>query len=353
APDDDLAFTEAEWTAGWMALRFLGNPVQAYRHFQAVYDAGHTPITKSRGAYWAGRAAEANHEEIGADSWYLRAAAYPAAYYGQLAAVRLGLNGLQLPPAESRAPYSAVIAKHSLVPAVRLLASAGNAGQGFLDPFFLRMADLCKTEEEFAFAAALAHDSGRAEFGLRVAKRASRKGFLLMRYAFPTDSYPTVGNGVGEPERALLLALARQESEFDQNAISPAGALGLMQLMPATATEVARKLGISFKQADLLSDPRLNARLGTTYLAGLLESYDNFYPLALAAYNAGPGRARQWMRENGDPRHAAVDPVDWIEQIPFPETRNYVQRVLESLNVYRYRLDAKEARIVVPDRFTR
>ena len=348
--DSGLGFAEGEWLAGWIALRFLDRPLTAYRHFARLNGGVVSPVSLGRSGFWAGEAARVMdtratdfwpHAEeaqwhLAALDWYDRAAEYKTTFYGQIARYRLGrapigdLPSSGSPSAEDRAAFD----RQELARAIRLL---GELEQDKLKKrFLLRLRATAKTVADYTLVAELAHDEERPDISVRVAKSARRAGHLL-----PSQLYPSLTLPKGDkPEAALVLALIRQESAFYPEAVSRAGARGLMQLMPATAKQVARGLKIKYSRKKLTRDPAFNLRLGRAYLADLTDRYDGSYILALAAYNAGPARADRWIRDYGDPRAGEVDAVDWIESIPLNEIRNYVQRVLESLIVYRQHFDS-------------
>jgi len=331
---DGLGFVELEWLAGYIALRKTKNPAAALEHFATYYEGSSTSISKGKAAYWAALAAEALKQDEVARKWLVNAAQHDTAFYGQLGAARLGLlPGENLPPMPPRddAGYKALL-KTELARAVRALAGAGDRKRAFqIFDFMLKSQDGLA---HYQAMGRLAEDLGRWDLMVDVGKTARGKGIILTDYLFPIPAL----DGIAHPETALVLALIRQESEFDQAAVSHAGALGLMQLMPKTAKGVAKKLGVPFDEAALTTDPDYNVQLGTTYLAGLLDDFDGSYILSLAGYNAGPNRASQWIELNGDPRRKSIDVVEWIEAIPFEETRTYVMRVTEGVVVYRHLL---------------
>lgn len=347
----DLA--EAEWLAGWIALRFLGDARDARGHFVAMFKAVNFPVSLARGAYWAGRAAEALKDQTAAEAWYRTAARHPASYYGQLAAVRLEPGrafSLPAEPLPAPAEFEA-FDSHELAGAARILSELGEVDR--LRPFVLALSAISESPGWYALTAALARARGRPDVAIAVAKRANRAGSHVVHAGYPTLDPPAAAaiSGHNGVEMPLVLAVIRQESAFAPEAESPAGAKGLMQLLPATARGVAKELNVPYSPENLIRDPDLNVRLGQSYLRALIEDFAGSYVLALAAYNAGPARARAWMRANGDPRDPAVDVVDWIEMIPFEETRNYVQRVMENLQVYRGRLNETEVALTPePDR---
>jgi soluble lytic murein transglycosylase len=288
--------------------------------------------TTFRAAYWLARAAEATGDAASQETWLKRAALYPVTYYGQLATLTL--------PAATR-PEAVLPALPQAMPRndlhrmARIMTALGRDDQ--LRHFIRRAADVAETPEEHRAASRLAIELGRPDLAVSASKRsAQRAGVMLPDEGWPVIDVPR------EPvlETALVLATIRQESAFEADAVSPAGARGLMQLMPKTARSVAAELGIAktHRVEKLTRDPDYNMRLGKQYLAGLVSDYGS-YLIALSAYNAGPGRASQWIRENGDPRGGTVDPIDWVELIGIAETRNYVQRVMENLQVYRSKTD--------------
>lgn len=329
--EEGLAFAEGEWQSGWLALRYLDKPAVAYPHFVRLHDGVTSEISQSRGAFWAGEAASRLGRLEDARQWYEKAAAFSATFYGQLASQRLGipraptLVALPAMPAPRRERFE----QSELVAAARLL---GELDQPRLQNlFFARLRQDAEDAIDHRLIIDLANSLERQDIAIRTAKTARRDDHDLHLLLYPRRQLP-VGPA---PEPALVLSVMRQESEFYPKARSPVGALGLMQLMPATARHTARGLGLPFNRDRLTDDPDYNVRLGQAYLKELIDRFDGSYILALAAYNAGPARADRWIKEYGDPRDPDVDPIFWIERIPFSETRNYVQRILESLTVYR------------------
>ncbi len=327
-------FAELEFLAGWIALRGLHQPEVAYNHFVRLYDAVKLPISLARGAYWAARAADEMKQVSLAEAWYASAAPEMTTYYGQLAATHIGSAG----PAtvlEAPKPTTAEIAafeRNELVQVARDLAQIGDSDD--LLPFLRRITDECQTASSFALTARLARALDRPDMAVTVAKHASYAGITLLDEGYPLTELPPGGS----IEKPLVLAMTRQESAFDRGAVSGAGAMGMMQLMPATASKIAKLLHLPFSQKRLTNDVAYNVTLGRAYLGSLIDNFSGSYVLAVAAYNAGPSRVHQWMQDHGDPRRQNVDVVDWVERIPFTETRNYVQRVLENLQMYRLRL---------------
>lgn len=328
---DALSVSEAEWLAGWIQLQFLDDPDAALPHFYKVYNAVAFPVSLARGAYWTGRALEAGGDNELAETWYQRAAVHITTYHGQLALAKLEGTTLPQLPFDPLPTISERSSFHegSLAQAVRLLAESGNTDH--LRRFVLAAAKASDYATERHLAAEMVALFNRQDLGVWVARRAAQDHITLLEYGYPIPGY----DYPGKPEKALILAIARQESNFDETARSHAGARGLMQLMPATARAVSRQMRISYSRDALTDDPAYNISLGSRYLEDLIDQFDGSYIMAIAGYNAGPHRVRRWVREFGDPRTDDIDPIDWIEQIPFTETRNYVQRVMENLQVYR------------------
>jgi soluble lytic murein transglycosylase len=329
-----VPFAEAEFLAGWIALRQLKKPADGLKHFQTLYDGVPTDHSRSRGAYWLGRAHETAGRSKEALDWFGRAAVFGQTFYGQLAARRLPGGSLRLPgepgitPAEQQS-----FASRELVTVARYIGQAGEPDR--TRPFLVQLARMVTEPGETLLLARLASELKRPDVALTIARRSTDNGVTLLDAAFPVvDLGPT-----GSIERALALALTRQESGFNAAAVSSSGALGLMQLLPATAQEVAGKLSLPFVQDKLTRDPQYNVTLGSQYLAQMLKRFGGSYEMALAGYNAGPNRVARWLDTMGDPRAGKIDMVDWIEMIPLSETRNYVQRIMEGVGVYRERLN--------------
>ena len=330
-----VAFAEAEFLAGWLAFRQLKKTADAQNHFQKLYDGVSTDISKSRAAYWLGRTNEAAGRAKEANDWYAKAAALGQTFYGQLAQRKLPGTTPKLPsdPVPSAADRQALDGRE-LATVARFLGQAGDNDRARL--FLLRLATQVTAPGETALLARLALDLKRPDVGLTVARRAATNGVALFDASFPMVD---LGN-TGALERALALALTRQESSFNAAAVSTSGALGLMQLLPGTARDVAGRLAVPFIQDKLTRDPAYNVQLGSQYMVEMLQRFGGSYEIALAAYNAGPNRVARWLEPSslGDPRTGKIDMVDWIELIPFRETRNYVQRIMEGVAVYRSRL---------------
>ena len=331
---------DQSFLAGWIALRRLDEPAKAASYFQTLQGLSASVITQSRAWYWLGRAATAAHDDPAARAAYETAATWPTTYYGQLAVLALGGGETALAsrvaaaqdPAWDPARALAFLARDSARAAV-LLAAWGEKRRA--KTFIARLDETAADSTDRALAARLALELGLPEQAVAVARRAGRDGVMLPGAGWPAPVDPPTGT----VEPAIVLGLIRQESSFDIQAASPVGARGLMQLMPATAAAVARKLGLAPDVPALTQDAGYNMRLGVSYLEGLLTRFDQALPLALAGYNAGPGRVRDWLVAQ-DPRAGADAMIDWIELIPFNETRNYVQRVIENVVIYRARLGA-------------
>lgn len=328
--------TQAQWVSGWLGLRFMNKPYEAYRIFEDMYKSVETPISLARASYWAGRCAHALGQPKTGDEWYQIAAKYQTTYYGQTAGSELGMGqfiGHVVPPTLS-AEVERRYRGDELIQAALWLSRAGIAHDSsrFLKAFVEKEG----SAEAFIFAVDLATDLQRYDDVVVLSKLATQKGLFMTTQAFP------VMREVGHATRtdpALVHAIIRQESQFNKGVSSPAGAQGLMQLMPATAKETAGKIGRAYSYSGLTSDASYNISLGGAYLQRMLERFNGSYPLAIAAYNAGPGRVNGWLEQNGDPRLGNIDLLDWVEMIPIYETRNYVQRVLEGVYVYNLRLN--------------
>ena len=333
---EGASFVHAEWFLGWIALRFLRKPETAARHFETIRRVAKRPISKARAAYWAGRAAkEANDRETAA-ARFREAGRHETTFYGQLAIAETGLS-LSLKRQDVRpTPAQAVrFRRDERVRAALMLKEIGAADRS--RPFLRQL--LTPDPERLVQTARLAATVGHPDIAVLAGRRAYREGLRL-----PEIAYPAMKIAGAPAERELVLAVIRQESNFRPDAISSANARGLMQIKPDTARETARRLKIGFSRDRLTADPAYNVRLGRAYLSQMLRTFDGSYALAVAAYNAGPGTVRRWIREHGDPRGGgALDWIDWIEALPYPETRNYVQRVLEALQVYRALSGKKKA----------
>jgi soluble lytic murein transglycosylase len=319
------------WLAGYTALKQLGRPADAVTLFARYAHASKAPTTQSKGLYWAGRAAEAAGQRDVATSYYTQAAGFPDLFYGQLATERLG-RVLTAPGAPVMRPVDAsardAFYARETVRAAQYLGTAGDWKDQ--SAFVRQIAIDAKSDSDHVLATELSRTLGRPDLGVMIGRSALQNGLSdYSTVGFPTVRVPASVND----SWVMIHAIARQESQFDRAAISHAGARGLMQLMPGTARETATKLGLGYNPASLTTDTDYNIMVGSSYFARIYNLFGS-YPLAVAAYNAGPGNVNKWLRANGDPRTGSVDVVDWIEAIPIYETKNYVQRVLENAVVY-------------------
>jgi soluble lytic murein transglycosylase len=334
-------YADQQFLGGFIALRFLKDPATALTAFQRLEAGVARPISKSRAFYWQGRSLEAMGQSADAVARYRLAANYPETFYGQLAQARIEpAPVLRLSNTAVEAAGAAEVEADPLMAPAKLLAELGQAAS--LRAFVERMAELHPAPARLKRMMILLKDWGYPEIALRLAKTASYAGAYLPDYSHPVIALPAYPGPGAAPDPALVLGLIRQETEFDPYAVSSAGARGLMQMMPASAKLAAKQAGLPYRPEALLSDTSYNMQLGMTEYRGHLDRYNGSYVLAAASYNAGPNNAKKWVAAYGDPR-AATDPIDWIEQIPFGETRNYVQRVLENMEVYRVRLAGKDA----------
>ena len=329
---------EAEFLAGWIALRSLDDAAAALKHFARLDEIAPSRTEKARAKYWLGR----TYAELGrkdeSRAAYRAAAQYSTVYYGRLAREKIGLG--RVPEAiengQASAAARAKVNGDDVVRAFKLLAEAG--GKRELNMFVWGFATRFDTADEMNAVASIAWDEGGPTMALRLAKAAATRNLDIDYWGYPVKALPE-WKQTGKPvEPALVYGLSRQESEFDPLAGSTAGAQGLMQIMPATAKLIAKAHGVSYKKSKLTADPAYNVKLGVAHLGDLIEENGGSYVLTLVAYNAGPRRVREWLAEYGDLRKGAIDPIDWVESIPFQETRQYVQKVLQNVHVYRSRL---------------
>ncbi|RWE83257.1 MAG: lytic transglycosylase domain-containing protein [Mesorhizobium sp.] len=329
---------EAEFHAGWYALRGLNDPAIAATHFKRIAELAQGPVSLSRAYYWLGRAAEVGGPGSAKD-YFTRAASYGTTFYGQLAGERVGLRTLNIaypkPSAADRQSFDG----REAVSAIKRLQEAGY--DRYAETLYRDLAGQLTSPGELALLAVLAEKQGNHFMALKVGKIAAQRGIDVGALSHPLGVIPDSANISGSG-KALAYAIARQESEFNVGAVSSAGARGLLQLMPGTAKQLAKKTGMSFSQARLTSDAGYNATLGSAFLGEQLDRFGGSYVLTFAGYNAGPNRAAQWVAKYGDPRGKDVDAVvDWIERIPYTETRSYVQRVMENYEVYKMRISGK------------
>jgi soluble lytic murein transglycosylase len=329
-----VSAVEAEFHAGWIALRYLKNPEQAIVHFSRIVTLSSTPQSASRGYYWLARAQEASGKN--GDDAYARAAHFSTNFYGQLAAAKLQLTTLEVPTPMAGNEERRRFDSREAVGAIRRLEALRYGTRA--RALYFDLAQELDSIGEIALLANLANAQGDHFTTLKIGKIAAFRGLDVGSLTHPTGAIPLNADIAGSG-KALAYAIARQESEFNQSAISKAGARGLLQLMPATAREVAKRNDMIFEPDRLTSDAAYNATLGAHFLGEQIDRFDGSYILTFAGYNAGPRRSREWMKKYGDPRGKPIDDVvDWIERIPFSETRNYVQRVMENYQVYKVRL---------------
>ncbi|MEQ3746445.1 MAG: lytic transglycosylase domain-containing protein [Henriciella sp.] len=339
-------FAAAEWVAGWIALRHQGDAARALKHFESLERGVGTPISLARARYWIGRSKEALGDTEGAQAAYVKAAKHSFTYYGQLAAEKASQSLIELPDSftvteADRNNFDS----RSLVRALRLFAE--NGWDASFRKFAYHLDDQLTRPQDFELLAELGRQYHYADIGVRGAKAGLAKDIIATDAAYPLVDYPLLQ----EPrvERSLMLALARQESEMNPAAFSHANARGLMQFIPSTAKSEARRQGLPYRASWLTDDPGYNMTLGGAHLDTLLGQFNGSYIMTAAAYNAGASRPNRWIGEYGDPRAGEVDPIDWVEFIPFSETRNYVQRVLENTQVYRHRLSGEPEEIQLSD----
>ena len=321
---------------GWIALRYRNDPATARAHFAHIDDGSANPIVLARANYWRGRVAEAIGEKDAMRASYEAAAGHPTAYYGQLARARLGLDRIEL-RVPTVYPADDVALADERVRAADMLYAIGER-----DVVLYFVADLAEESRDVGLLAALAELTGRrndARAMLQIGKPALARGLALDPYAFPTIGIPQHSPIGPEIERSIIYSVARTESAFDQRDKSSANAVGLMQVTPEAGRDTAKRFGVAYDWDRMISDPVYNAQMGAAELSALLKEYAGSHIMTFAGYNAGRGRVRDWVKLYGDPRDPNVDAIDWVERIPFSETRNYVQRVIENLQVYRVRFE--------------
>jgi peptidoglycan lytic transglycosylase len=334
-------FSESKFMAGWVALRFLKEPKTALPHFQKLEAGVSRPISLARAHYWEGRAYEAMGDVAGAYAQYQSASKASNTFYGQVALARIEavpvLHVAATTPdtASAKAEFEGDGLSH----AMRVLADLGQVS--LLRTFALRYADAHPDARHMAVLCQTMLDLGFREVAVRVAKQASYNNILFLAYDYPIIPIPPLSGTVTAPESAVVLSLIRQETEFDPTSVSAPGARGLMQIMPAGARHDSSLAGVPYRPNDLF-DPTYNMQLGQAEFGGYLNDWGSSLIVSSAAYNAGPNNAKKWLNNNGDPRSPACDPIDWIEQIPFNETRNYVMRVIENTQIYRNRLAGRD-----------
>ena len=339
-------FAEAEWLSGWIALVFLDDPILAVGHFQSFYDNVGYPISLSRGAYWLARTYKKLKNNKSSLEWYSTAAKYLTTYYGQLAYMELypneeySLIEQVVPNIEQKKKFY----RNELTKIVILLHDLNK--DEYSKDILKHLANYNIAENSETLAANLSTEIGRYDYAIQISKTASYEKRFINDYNFPIISTPDKINNKKMPSQEIILAIIRQESEFDSEANSSAGAKGMMQLMTYTAKLVSKQAKLSYSKSKLTKNPDYNIHLGSYYFATLLEEFDGSYPFAIAGYNAGPKRVRYWKKINKNPQKNQIDYVNWIELIKFKETRNYVQRVLENINVYNYMLSKKPVKMI-------
>jgi len=334
-------YAEAQWMSGWIAFSFLNDPILAKEHFSKFYNEVGYPISLSRGAYWLGRVNEKLGNSEKATEWYKESSKYLTTYYGQLSHMKIFPNKkFELnKEMEIDKKYINEFYKNKLVATVYLLNDLKKTK--YTKHILRHLAKQNISAGSEVLAARLATEISRFDFAIQVSKIASYEKRFHNKYNYPIISTPNRVGGRKIPETAFILSIIRQESEFDTSAHSHAGAQGLMQLMTYTAKTVSKQAKLPYSKSKLTKNPEYNINLGSFYIAGLLLEYDGSYPFSIAAYNAGPKRVKYWKKINKNPQKKQIDYVDWIELIKFKETRNYVQRVLENYNVYRYILEQR------------
>tara|TARA_B100000959_G_scaffold272680_1_gene322325 strand:+ start:21 stop:2249 length:2229 start_codon:yes stop_codon:yes gene_type:complete len=338
-------YADAEWLSGWIALTFLEDPNLALQHFKNFYNNVGYPISLSRGAYWLGQSYKTIKNKEKAKEWFNEASKYINTYYGQLAFFEINGGKAFSLKEQKKAPEKFIkdFNKNPIIKTISLLHELDKSE--YSKDFLKHLAVLDIESGSEILAGKLAIKIGRYDYAIQIAKSASYEKRFHNELNYPIIETPKIVNKKTMPKAELVLAVIRQESEFDQKAHSYVGARGLMQLMTYTAKLVAKQARLPYVKSKLKTDPIYNIKLGSYYLTGLLEQYEGSYPFALAAYNAGPKRVKYWRKINGDPQKNEIDYVNWIELIKFKETRNYVQRVLENINVYKYILSGKPVKI--------
>lgn len=335
-------FAEAEFLAGWLALTKLNDANKALPHFTKLNSGVSLPVSKGRASYWMGRAAE-QAGNPNANTYYAQAAKFPNVYYGQLAAERIGQGFAytQLPPEDLNPVSSMEFNGREIIRALHMIGETQN--ERTFSQFSFHLDDILTKPEELTLLSKLAKDYGFMKPSVRAAKQAGRLGTMLTESAYPLPE--TITGLPSKYDIPFVLAIARQESEFNTKARSHARAYGMMQMINSTARMTAKRARIPYQRAWLTGDPEYATKLGAQHLNDLLKQFDGSYIMSAAAYNAGGHRVRKWNKVYGDPRLGQIDPIDWLESIPFSETRNYVHRVMENQQVYRARLNNNQAEL--------
>jgi soluble lytic murein transglycosylase len=332
-------FADAEWISGWLSLSFLNQTDLAIKHFTNFYKNVGYPISLSRGAYWLGLAHEKKGNKEKADNFFKESAKFTNTFYGQLSfnKIKLGDNFKLSSEFKVSKSYENIFNKNRLIKLVLLLKELERSE--YSKDIIKHLATLNIESGSEVLAAKLATKVERYDYAIQISKAAAFEKRFINTYNYPVIATPNKIKERKMPSSNFILAIIRQESEFDSRANSYVGAQGLMQIMPATGKLVAKKIGTTYSKSLLKEDPNYNIKLGTYYFNSLLEDYDGVYPFAIAAYNAGPNRVKSWIKRYGDPNKKEISFIDWIELIRFSETRNYVQRVMENINVYKYVLN--------------
>ena len=347
APTSENYRAESHFLPGWIALRYLNDPKTALAHFAHIDGGAVNPITLARASYWRGRAAEALGDKQAMRAQYEAAARYPTAYYGQLARAKLGLDAIEGHTEPHSDPVGNSKLADELARAAEMLYALGER-----ETVVSFVADLAEQSTDVSVLSAVAEATGRqndARAMLELGKTALGRGLPLDAYAFPTIGIPQ-HNPIGPAiDTSIIYSVARTESAFNQRDRSSANAVGLMQVTPEAGRDTAKRFGVGYDWDKMISDPVYNTQMGAAELSALLQEYKGSYIMTFAGYNAGRGRVRDWIKAYGDPRNPDVDAIDWMERIPFAETRNYVQRVMENLLVYRRRFESGQPPIAKSD----
>jgi soluble lytic murein transglycosylase len=337
---DSGNLAKAEWHAGWLALRFLNKPGAAVQHFKTMYDGVNYPISKSRAAYWVGKAYEQLGKDQNAKDWYKKSSVFNTTFYGQLASAKINKKDFKVKNnyTFSQEDYKKLL-KTDLARAVILLDELDMSLKS--KDILRHLGSEERSIKEQVLSGKLSQQVGRLDFAIQIAKQTSYQNKNLLELNYPIIETPKVVSKRTILPQEVILSLIRQESEFDRDANSWVGAKGLMQIMPATGRLVSKQAGLRYSRSRLIEDEFFNLQLGSYYISGLNDEFNGAIYMAFAGYNAGPHRVRRWVKRFGDPRKGEIDPIDWIELIPFTETRNYVQRVIENIQVYKYVINKK------------
>jgi soluble lytic murein transglycosylase len=341
SPANPYYRAEFHFMPGWIALRFLSDPITALQHFRKIDEGSSDPIVLARAAYWRGRAFEAIGEFNDMRAQYETAARYPTAYYGQLARARLGVNEISVRPLPPQASLEGPTT--DLRRALDVLYAIGE-----LDLALTFVSDLADSSSDIVALREIGELTSRhkdAQAMLVLGKTALARGLAMERYAFPEIGVPSYSPIAPPIDQCMVYSIVRTESAFDQRDTSPANAVGLMQVTPEAGRDTAHRFGVTYDWKRLVSDPVYNTQMGVAEVSALFKEYTGSYIMTFAGYNAGRGRVRQWVAQHGDPRNPKIDAVDWVERISLAETRNYVQRVMENLQVYAARFGASVATV--------